>query len=138
MSLNAEKIRADFPILATETRGRPLTYLDSAASAQKPKAVIDAMAEAGLTLIKDASEATGEVLSHTHGKEVGDAAKASGEVLSNVYQSAVNLRSVGVTAIAKKTLINGTKELVEGGAQGDESEQAAAGTASSSKKETPD
>ena len=45
MSLNAEKIRADFPILATETRGRPLTYLDSAASAQKPKAVIDAMAD---------------------------------------------------------------------------------------------
>lgn len=44
-SLDVEKIRADFPILATEMRGKPLAYLDSAASAQKPKAVIDAMAD---------------------------------------------------------------------------------------------
>ena len=38
-----EKIRADFPILAREVYGKPLVYLDNAASAQKPKAVIDAM-----------------------------------------------------------------------------------------------
>lgn len=38
--------RADFPILATEVRGRPLVYLDSAASAQKPRAVIAAMVTA--------------------------------------------------------------------------------------------
>ena len=37
------KVRADFPILAQEVRGRPLVYLDSAASAQKPQAVIDAI-----------------------------------------------------------------------------------------------
>ncbi len=37
-------IRADFPILATEMQGRPLVYLDSAASTQKPRAVIDALA----------------------------------------------------------------------------------------------
>lgn len=43
MSFDVEQIRAEFPILATEMRGRPLTYLDSAASAQKPRAVIDAM-----------------------------------------------------------------------------------------------
>ncbi|CAH1672422.1 L-cysteine desulfurase [Hyphomicrobiales bacterium] len=36
-------IRRDFPILATEVHGRPLIYLDSAASAQKPRAVIDTM-----------------------------------------------------------------------------------------------
>lgn len=38
--------REDFPILRTEVRGRPLVYLDSAASAQKPRAVITAMVEA--------------------------------------------------------------------------------------------
>src|SRR5437763_8864663 len=37
-------VRADFPILAQEIRGRPLVYLDSAATAQKPRAVIDAIA----------------------------------------------------------------------------------------------
>jgi len=44
-TLDIEMIRADFPILATEMRGRPLAYLDSAASAQKPHAVIDAMSD---------------------------------------------------------------------------------------------
>ncbi len=36
-------IRKDFPILASEVHGRKLVFLDSAASAQKPRAVIDAM-----------------------------------------------------------------------------------------------
>jgi len=36
-------IRADFPILAREIDGRPLVYLDSAATSQKPEAVIEAM-----------------------------------------------------------------------------------------------
>jgi cysteine desulfurase / selenocysteine lyase len=41
--LDVAKVRADFPILHQEVRGRPLVYLDSAASAQKPRAVIDAI-----------------------------------------------------------------------------------------------
>jgi cysteine desulfurase/selenocysteine lyase len=41
--MNVEKIRADFPILSQTIRGKPLVFLDSAASAQKPRAVIDAM-----------------------------------------------------------------------------------------------
>ncbi|HKK51264.1 MAG TPA: cysteine desulfurase [Myxococcota bacterium] len=45
MSFDVDRIRADFPILGTRMRGQPLTYLDSAASAQKPRAVIDAMAD---------------------------------------------------------------------------------------------
>ncbi len=36
-------VRADFPILTREVYGRPLVYLDNAASAQKPQSVIDAM-----------------------------------------------------------------------------------------------
>lgn len=37
------KIRQDFPILSKEVYGKPLVYLDNGASAQKPKAVIDAI-----------------------------------------------------------------------------------------------
>ena len=41
--LDVARIREDFPILAQKIRGRDLVFLDSAASAQKPRAVIDAM-----------------------------------------------------------------------------------------------
>lgn len=40
---NAERVRADFPILTREIRGRPLVYLDNAATAQKPRTVIDSI-----------------------------------------------------------------------------------------------
>jgi cysteine desulfurase/selenocysteine lyase len=39
------RVRADFPILATLAHGKPLVYLDNAATAQKPQAVIDATSE---------------------------------------------------------------------------------------------
>jgi len=39
----AERIRADFPILRQSMNGRPLVYLDSAATSQKPQIVIDAL-----------------------------------------------------------------------------------------------
>jgi cysteine desulfurase/selenocysteine lyase len=42
--LDAELIRADFPILQQEVNGHPLVYLDNAASTQKPRAVLDALA----------------------------------------------------------------------------------------------
>ncbi|ADO69576.1 cysteine desulfurase [Stigmatella aurantiaca] len=41
--LDVARVRADFPILHQEVRGRPLVYLDSAASGQKPQAVLDAI-----------------------------------------------------------------------------------------------
>lgn len=41
-----EKVRADFPILGLEVHGKPLTYLDNGASAQKPTAVLDRMMHA--------------------------------------------------------------------------------------------
>ena len=40
---DVEAIRAQFPILQRTVHGKPLIYLDSAASAQKPDAVLDAM-----------------------------------------------------------------------------------------------
>ncbi|UVK77583.1 MAG: L-cysteine desulfurase [Sodalis sp. Fse] len=41
MTYPIERIRSDFPILERRVKNQPLTYLDSAASAQKPNAVID-------------------------------------------------------------------------------------------------
>jgi cysteine desulfurase/selenocysteine lyase len=44
--LDVEAVRAQFPILRERVRGKPLVFLDSAASAQKPRVVIDAMVQA--------------------------------------------------------------------------------------------
>ncbi len=41
--LDVEAIRRDFPVLERVIHGRPLSYLDNAASSQRPRAVIDAM-----------------------------------------------------------------------------------------------
>lgn len=41
--LDVEKIRKDFPILSLQTNGKPLVYLDSAATSQKPRQVISAV-----------------------------------------------------------------------------------------------
>ncbi|AWX92364.1 cysteine desulfurase [Paracoccus mutanolyticus] len=46
MSFDIEKVRADFPILSRQVNGKPLVYLDSGASAQKPRVVIDAITRA--------------------------------------------------------------------------------------------
>lgn len=46
MGFDVQALRAQFPILARQVNGKPLVYLDSAASAQKPEAVIEAMAGA--------------------------------------------------------------------------------------------
>ena len=43
---DVEAIRADFPILSEKVLGKPLTYLDNGASAQKPKQVIEAVSNA--------------------------------------------------------------------------------------------
>ena len=48
--LDVTEIRADFPILAREVYGRPLVYLDNAATTQKPRCVIDAIADAYTTV----------------------------------------------------------------------------------------
>jgi len=45
-SYDVDRVRQDFPILAMQVYGKPLVYLDSAASAQKPKAVLERMMQA--------------------------------------------------------------------------------------------
>ena len=43
--LDVDRIRADFPILGMQVRGKPLVYLDNAATSQKPRVVIDALTQ---------------------------------------------------------------------------------------------
>jgi cysteine desulfurase / selenocysteine lyase len=45
-SYDVGRVREDFPILGLQVHGKPLVYLDNAASAQKPKAVLDRMTQA--------------------------------------------------------------------------------------------
>ena len=45
MTIDTTRIREDFPILKREVHGKPLVYLDNAATTQKPQVVIDALVE---------------------------------------------------------------------------------------------
>ena len=45
MTIDTKRIREDFPILKREVHGKPLVYLDNAATTQKPQAMIDALTE---------------------------------------------------------------------------------------------
>mgnify|MGYP003324132563 CR=1 FL=1 len=66
-SSNLEEIRSDFPIFSKKMYGKQLVYLDTAASAQKPKLVIDSIKdfyEKKNTFIK--AEHTVITVSYTH------------------------------------------------------------------------
>jgi cysteine desulfurase/selenocysteine lyase len=65
MSFDVETVRKDFPILSREVHGVPLVYLDSANSAQKPQAVIDAEADLYANHYANTARAV-----HTLGSEV--------------------------------------------------------------------
>ncbi len=45
MTLDVQRIREDFPILERQVYGKPLVYLDNAATSQKPRQVIDALVD---------------------------------------------------------------------------------------------
>jgi cysteine desulfurase/selenocysteine lyase len=74
MSFDVSAARAQFPILGRQVNGRPLIYLDSAASAQKPRAVIDAMKAA-----MEGSYANVHRGLHTLANETTDAYEAARE-----------------------------------------------------------
>ena len=74
MTLDLNSIRAQFPILSRTVNGKPLIYLDSAASAQKPEAVISAMADQARTAYANVHRGL-----HTLANETTDAFEAARE-----------------------------------------------------------
>jgi cysteine desulfurase/selenocysteine lyase len=74
MSFDVQAIRAQFPILERRVNGRPLVYLDSAASAQKPAVVMEAMAAASRTAYANVHRGL-----HTLANETTDAYEAARE-----------------------------------------------------------
>ena len=106
MSFDVAAVRHDFPILQRQVHGKPLVYLDSAASAQKPRAVIEAMTRAmehsyanvhrGLhtlaTETTDAYEAARRKVAAFIGAEVGEVVFTKGGT------EAINLVAAGLGA----------------------------------------
>ena len=98
--LDIDNIRADFPILSRQVNGKPLVYLDSAASAQKPNQVIEALVSAyqdtysnvhrGLHFL---SEASTDAYEAVRGKVAGFIGAASGNeiVLTSGATMSLNL-----------------------------------------------
>ena len=74
MGFDIDAIRAEFPILSRQVNGKPLVYLDSAASAQKPDYVIDAMANQARTAYANVHRGI-----HTLANETTEAFEASRE-----------------------------------------------------------
>jgi len=69
--------------------------------------VWEAAVDAGLSVLKDISSATGEILEHRYGADVGEVARDGEQVISSMAESARNISKVGVTAMAK-TVIRGS------------------------------
>ncbi len=73
--------------------------------------VWEALLEAGASVISDLSEATGDVLAHRYGEQVGDMAREGAEVVKSLTESAKNMSKVGVGAVAKTVVKQSTVEL---------------------------
>jgi cysteine desulfurase/selenocysteine lyase len=83
MSFDVAAARAQFPILGRQVNGKPLVYLDSAASAQKPRAVIEAMTSA-----MEGSYANVHRGLHTLANETTDAYEAAREAVRRLINAA--------------------------------------------------
>jgi cysteine desulfurase/selenocysteine lyase len=83
MSFDVEAIRSQFPILQRQINGRPLVYLDSAASAQKPTAVMEAMTTASRTAYANVHRGL-----HTLANETTDAYEAARETVRRFVNAA--------------------------------------------------
>jgi cysteine desulfurase / selenocysteine lyase len=97
MSFDVEAVRAQFPILNRQVNGKPLVYLDSAASAQKPRAVIDAM-----TAVMEGSYANVHRGLHTLANETTDAYEAARKSIArfiNASESEIVFTKGGTEAV---------------------------------------
>lgn len=96
MSESALKVRDDFPILSRRVNDRPLVYLDNAATTQKPKSVIDAMAQYYLHTNANVHRGV-----HTLGREATNAYEDAREEIA---------RFIGCKDIGELVLTRGTTE----------------------------
>ena len=93
VTFDVERIRADFPILSREVYGKPLVYLDNGASAQKPKAVIDAMRARGAEVPIPTDVVTATAFS-------ADAAATSAAGINRIR---ISTRSPSATALSRSS-----------------------------------
>ena len=91
---DVQAVRADFPILSREVYGKPLVYLDSAASAQKPQVVIDKVSE---------TYASGYANVHRGLHYLSNAATDAYEHAREVVRAFLNAGSVDEIVITKGT-----------------------------------
>ena len=85
MAFDVFRARADFPILSREINGKPLVYLDSGASAQKPEAVIEAMSHAMRHSYANVHRGL-----HRLANETTDAYEAGRETVARFINASVN------------------------------------------------
>jgi len=85
MAFDIEAIRAEFPILSRSVHAKPLIYLDSAASAQKPRAVIEAMTQAMTTSYSNVHRGL-----HTLANETTDAYEAARRSVARLLNADTN------------------------------------------------
>jgi cysteine desulfurase/selenocysteine lyase len=83
MSFDVRSVRAEFPILERQVNGHPLVYLDSAASAQKPVAVMEAMSRASRTAYANVHRGL-----HTLANETTDAYEIARETVRRFLNAA--------------------------------------------------
>ena len=115
--LDVARLRQDFPILSRRIRGRPLVYLDNAASSQRPRAVIDAGADfayMGTRFINTAeTRATDEYLQMI--SDAGSSDVVYTAAISGVHANflGASLKAAGLTEedLKKDTKIDFGKEL---------------------------
>ncbi len=98
MSLNPEVIRKDFPIFDTQAHGKRLVYLDSAATSQKPRQVVDRMVH----------------FYETENANVHRGVYELGEKATAAYESAREAcaRFIGATSVRSIVFTRGTTEAI--------------------------
>ena len=87
-TFDVQAIRAQFPILSREVNGKPLAYFDSAASAHKPQAVIDAQSR---------------YLAHTH-SNIHRGVHALAQEATEAYEAARDTRRAHLGASSPKEI----------------------------------
>jgi len=117
MSFDPEQIRKDFPILAQTVHGMPLVFLDSAASAQKPQSVIDAMSRFYATDyanihrgVYELSVRATEAVERARGKVAGFIGASPGEIV--FVRNATEAINLVASSYGREHLTEGDEVLI--------------------------